>query len=279
MYAMIRIYKNLSTKFSNRVNKINTTSPYKSSTLSERFSFFRHSPCQLCDEATNKHPFFCADCYFDLPVIHTKCTICCLPIHLEKQQTKEIKLICGECITTPPSFTRTLCPFKYEFPIKQIIRQIKYSKQQYWIKALSWAFIQEGSGEFQKNTFVMPDILIPIPMHKSKRKVRTYNQAELIAAALSKNTGIPFSTKILLKSKATDTQAQLNKQERMKNLKDSFCISEKALRQGHLSGKHIALIDDVMTTKATCELASKLLLDNNAKQVDIWCLARTPKVR
>ena len=273
---MIRIYKNLSTKFSNQVNKIKTTSPFKSSPH-ERFSFFRNSPCQLCDEATNKHPFFCADCYFDLPIIQTKCSTCCLPINLEKQKTEEVNLICGECIARPPSFTRTLCPFKYEFPIKHIIRQIKYSKQQYWIKALSWAFIQECSEEFLKSTFAMPDLLIPIPIHKSKRKIRTFNQAELIATAISRNTGIPFSSKILLKSTPTNTQAQLNKQERMKNLKDSFYISKKSLKRGHLIGKHIALIDDVMTTKATCELASKLLLDHGVKQVDVWCLARTPK--
>jgi ComF family protein len=154
---------------------------------------------------------------------------------------------------------------------------VKYSKQRYWIKTLCESFIQEYFQVSQNYLVTKPDLLIPIPIYKSKRKVRGYNQAELIAHTLAINTGITLLKDALIKTKATETQAQLSKQERLKNLRGSISISKKVFKQKSLIGRHIALIDDVMTTKATCELASRLLLENGAKRVDVWCLARTPK--
>lgn len=276
---MIRIYKNLSTKFSNLVNNSKITTPKKNIHDKHRPSAFYNRCCRLCDEPTQNHPFFCDECYFDLPRSQVKCIQCCLPLTLEQTQADSVSLVCGECLSLPPSFSKTLCPFQYEFPIKEIIRKIKYSKQRFWIKTLCWSLCQEYFRKSKYHSFSNPDLLIPIPIHTSKRKMRGFNQAELIAKALSKNTGIPISTKILIKIQNTDTQAELNKSERMKNLKGSFRVSKKAASQNALTGKHVALIDDVMTTKATCELASKLLLEGGAKQVDVWCLARTAKNR
>lgn len=276
---MIRIYENLSTKFSNLVNK-KIIIKLENINLGARISsLFSSKSCQLCNETLGRHAYFCDECDQDLPRIQTKCCVCCLPLTSEYPDRLTLKLICGECLTLTPSFTMTLCPFKYEFPVKQVIRQIKYTKQRYWIKALCEPFKQAYFLAYQDQTQTKPDLLIAIPMHKSKQKQRSYNQAELIAAVLSKSTGVATSKNILIKVKSTETQAQLSRHERMKNLSDSFCISKKAFKQGTVIDRHIALIDDVMTTKATCELASKLLLENGAKRVDVWCLARTPKMK
>lgn len=279
MSLMIRIHKNLSTKFLNLVNNSKIAKPETTASNLKYSSLFSQKSCQLCDEKTLDKPFFCNDCYWDLPRNETRCGICCLALTMAHSEAAEPSLICGECLTLPPSFTMTLCPFSYEFPVKQVIKRIKYSKQRYWVNALCWALSQEYLLALKNHAITKPDLLIPIPIHKSKRKERGYNQAELIAKTLSKSTNIAISKNTLLKIKSTDTQARLSKQERMKNLRDSFGISKKASKQGTLAGKHIALIDDVMTTKVTCELAGKLLLEHGAKRVDVWCLARTPKIR
>ena len=279
MSVMIRIYENLSTKFSNLVNSSKTIKLKISSVSTKYSSFFKSRNCQLCDEALSDKAFFCNGCDQDLPRIQTKCSVCCLPLNMAHSGAPGPRLVCGECLTSPPSFTMTICPFRYEFPISELIRHIKYSKQRYWIKTLCQHFKQAYLQTSQNDSPAKPDLLIPIPIHKSKRKERGYNQAELIASTLSKGTGIAISKSTLIKTKATETQAQLNKQERMKNLSGSFSISKKESKQGVLVGKHVALIDDVMTTKATCELASKLLLEHGAKRVDVWCLARTPKMK
>ena len=276
---MIRISKNLSTKFSSSVNS-SKTFKFKIATFITKYaSLFKSRRCQLCDEALRCNPFFCDACDKDLPRTQIQCRICCLPLKLAHSDSPDPSLVCGECLTFPPSFTMTICPFRYEFPVSQLIRQVKYFKQRYWIKTLCQPLQQAYVQISQQDSSAKPDLLIPIPIHKSKRKKRGYNQAELIASALSRNTGIGVSKNSLVKTRPTDTQAQLNKQERMRNLSGSFSISKRASQQGILVGKHIALIDDVMTTKATCELASKLLLDHGAKRVDVWCLARTPKMK
>ena len=282
---MIRIYKNLSTKFLNMVNSSKPLQLKINDLFRKKTFLFNTKHCQLCDEVTQSNHFFCNDCYTDLPRSQTKCIICCLPLVLAHKRTlthperPKPRLICGECLTSPPSFTVTVCPFIYEFPVKQLIRQIKYSKRRFWIKPLCLVLNQELIQISEIENLSKPDLLIPIPMHKTKHKKRGYNQAELIADYLSKTTNITVSKNSLIKTRLTETQAQLNKQDRMKNLSGSFNISQKASRQSSLIGKHIALVDDVMTTKATCELASKLLLEHGAKQVDVWCLARTPKMK
>ena len=275
---MIRIPENLSTKFSYMVNKLKIPSTQFITPGAKLYSFFSVKNCYLCDEKINNRPYFCDDCYHDLPKLKTKCSNCCLPLELEQYDSFSIHLLCGECICNPPSFSQTFCAYEYQFPINQIIRSIKYSKQRYWIRPLSHYLADEiALSLLHSNHFKRPDILIPIPMHKSKVKIRGFNQAELIANILSKKLHVPISNKTLLKTKSTETQAQLNKDERMRNLEGSLSISNKKSKRDFIQGKYIALVDDVMTTKATCELASKLLLAAGAGQVDIWCLARTPK--
>tara|TARA_R110001592_G_scaffold291131_2_gene560441 strand:- start:46231 stop:47022 length:792 start_codon:yes stop_codon:yes gene_type:complete len=260
------------------VNKLTilNTQYFSFGSILERLSYQRS--CYLCDETTKEHAYFCDDCDLDLPKLTTKCSNCCLPVSLETKDAFTGKLLCGECISSPPSFSQTVCIFEYQFPINQIIKRIKYSSQRYWIRPLSHLLIVEVIDAYQHtNHLAWPDMLIPIPIHKSKTKVRGYNQAELIAQRLAKKLHIPLAKKILIKTKSTETQVQLNKLERMKNLQGSLSISTKYFNSNSLKDKHIALIDDVMTTKATCELASRLLLEAGATQVDVWCLARTPK--
>ncbi len=274
MWLMIRILKNLSTKFSHMVNRLQNHVIFYS-----RFSSQTGvKNCYLCNERTNKNRYFCDECNQDLPKLNTKCWSCCLPMVLETQASVTDTLLCGECISKPPSFSRTFCVFKYEFPINTLIRQIKYSSERYWLNPITSTLISEIITSTQGiKPYPLPDLLTPIPIHKSKKKIRGYNQAELIAKKLSKKLGIPTANNILIKTKNTETQAQLNKQQRLINLKGSLAITTKKSQFDLIKGRHIALIDDVMTTKATCELASKLLLDSGASRVDVWCLARTPK--
>lgn len=99
---------------------------------------------------------------------------------------------------------------------------------------------------------------------------RGYNQSQLIAQYLASQVKRPLKS-VLQKQTRTPAQKGLTRQQRQKNLQSSFACKQK------VEGKHIALIDDVMTTGATAEAASHLLKRHGAKRVDIWTLARTPK--
>lgn len=252
--------------------------------------------CWLCQElVTDKAPetsnqkqvFFCHACHQDLPHNTYKCFICALPLplehhssHIEQPGSSEHKhFVCGECIQQTPHFSHTLAGFRYEFPIRPIIHQIKYHKQRFWLKPLCQALEQEIRQSIAYQSDDLPSLLIPVPLHKSKHKARSFNQAELIANYFKRAFNLPVNTSILLKTKATSNQSQLNKAQRLRNLKDSLMITTRAKARQRISGKHIALIDDVVTTKATAEHCAELLIEAGALRVDVWCLARTAKDR
>jgi ComF family protein len=174
-------------------------------------------------------------------------------------------------LISEPPFTHSIIPFPYSFPINRIIQGIKYKKERFWIKPFSHLFI-EYLYTYQSNT-PLPELLVAVPMHQKKLRQRGFNQAELLSNSMSKRLKIPTKTGALVKHKESINQASLGKEQRLKNLKGCFSIHDSAC----VEGKHIALVDDVMTTKATSELCSQLLIDAGAARVDIWSLARTTK--
>ena len=113
-----------------------------------------------------------------------------------------------------------------------------------------------------------PDLLIPIPLHKSRRRKRGFNQAELIARGLGKELGIPVSADSLLRTKKTSPQKELNDQERKSNLKNAF-----QLAKDNVKFKKILLIDDIYTTGSTIDAAASVLLDHGAEKVYFLCIS------
>ncbi|MBP7821742.1 MAG: ComF family protein [Saprospiraceae bacterium] len=115
------------------------------------------------------------------------------------------------------------------------------------------------------------DVLIPVPMHPKKEHERGYNQANLIAEGISNSSGIPWTSKMLLKSKATTSQTKKGRLERSENVEDVFCIAKKA----NFKAKNVLLVDDILTTGATLEHCASLILDDGAKSVSLATLGIT----
>jgi len=109
-------------------------------------------------------------------------------------------------------------------------------------------------------------LLIPIPLHKRKRRQRGFNQSELLTKAITLNFSLNFHSEILLRVKNNFPQAKINNfMEREKNVKDIFQISH--LNSSLIKNKLIILIDDVYTSGATMQEAAKILKKNGAKKV------------
>lgn len=106
------------------------------------------------------------------------------------------------------------------------------------------------------------DLLIPIPLHKSRRRARGFNQAELVAEKLGKKLQIPVSADILVRARKTQAQKELNDQERKINLKNAFQVVKNEVKS-----KNILLIDDIYTTGSTIDAASSVLLEAGAEKV------------
>lgn len=231
----------------------------------------RQKRCLFCDETTYNNEAVCSPCYQDLPWNIHHCSQCALPLPALQMtnQKHPISMVCGECISIPPPFTSTVASFCYAAPIDKAIQQLKYNHKQYFASIFANFLATRIHQQYQDSS--LPCCLIPVPMHKRKLKERGFNQAQLISKKLSQLLAIPTNASMLQKIKSTPAQTRLNKRERTRNLKGAFILT------GSVVGQHIALVDDVVTTRATSDLLSQLLMDAGAKRVDVWCIARTAK--
>jgi len=115
------------------------------------------------------------------------------------------------------------------------------------------------------------EIIIPLPLYASREKKRGYNQASLIAHGVSEKLKIPVINDAIVRIKKTETQTHKSRIQRWKNMESTFEVSNPL----KISGKHILLIDDVVTTGASLEACARVLLDNPGVKVSIACLAHT----
>ena len=116
------------------------------------------------------------------------------------------------------------------------------------------------------------DAVVPLPIHVSRARVRTYNQSEVIATHLARGLRIPV-LHALRRTRATYTQARLDRSEREQNVKGAFAVS------GSVAGLELLLLDDVYTSGATLTEASYALIAAGAKRVRIVILARATNAR
>jgi ComF family protein len=113
------------------------------------------------------------------------------------------------------------------------------------------------------------DLIIPVPLHHKKYKHRGYNQCTFIAEGIAEKMEIVFSEENLIRNTSTESQTKKNRYNRYENMQDVFKVSTPT----HIAGKHILLVDDVITTGATLEACANELLNNGAAKVSIAALA------
>ena len=129
-------------------------------------------------------------------------------------------------------------------------------------------------GAVLASTRARPDLLIPVPLSDARLAERGFNQAWEVTRRLGTSLGIPVSSRGITRVLDTPQQAQLTRAQRLANLRAAFVVP--AAQQAQLRGRHLALIDDVLTTGATAEEATQALLRAGAASVALWVLARTP---
>ena len=175
--------------------------------------------------------------------------------------------VCGACIAKPPAFDHTVAALSYAFPVNALIHSLKYQTNLPMAPVLAdflLARIDEDS---------FPDFIVPMPLHPVRLRERGFNQALEIARKVAKQCGIPLLPDVCKRIKDTASQAELPWKEREKNIRGAFTC------ETDLTGKHIAMLDDVMTTGATLNELAKALRKQGAIHVSGWVVARTlPRV-
>ncbi|MCO5787306.1 amidophosphoribosyltransferase [Pseudomonas sp. G11-1] len=228
--------------------------------------FDQFNRCLLClGSAAGISECLCNGCLADLPWLGPACRQCALPLPLAGQ-------LCGQCQQRPPAFTQVITPFCYRFPLDSLIPAFKYNHQLTYGRLLARLLHQAVVHHYQEHSLALPDMLIPMPLHRARQAQRGYNQALELARPIARLLKLPLDRKTLVRQRSTAPQQGLDAQARRQNLQNAFACRHPE----RLAGKHIALIDDVVTTGTTINEASRTLLAAGAASVSIWCVARTP---
>jgi ComF family protein len=219
----------------------------------------------LCSELSDGKTPICTACEAELPWLGEQCQTCALPL-------SGSGLTCGQCLKQPPAFEQVAAPWLYSFPIDSLITRFKHSAK--------WPFghlLAELLAHFLQHRFdedlPRPDALIPVPLATKRLRQRGFNQAAMLARWLGARLDIACDESLLLRIQDTSAQQELNAEARKKNLRNAFALAPSAL----IKNRHLALIDDVLTTGATAQALARLLMGAGAARVDVYCLARTPK--
>lgn len=201
----------------------------------------------------------CAACEAALPRLsRERCPVCALP--------SVGGLPCGHCQTKAPAFDATLAPFVYAFPVDRLILALKYRHR----LALSGWCGRQLALELTRQAPDFPvDIILPMPLHPRRLAERGFNQALELARPLARLTGLPMVLDGAARNLNSPPQASLPWKERKKNIRGAF------LCRRDFSGRHVLVLDDVMTTGATLDELAGCLKQQGAARVTNLVLART----
>jgi ComF family protein len=219
----------------------------------------------LCGEASDDATPICTACETDLPWLGDQCQTCALPL-------PAAGLTCGQCLKQPPAFERVAVPWTYSFPIDSLITRFKHSAKWPFGRLLAELLARSLQHRFDED-LDRPDVLVPVPLATKRLRQRGFNQAAMLARWLGSSLDIPCDERLLLRVQDTSAQQELKADARKKNLRNAFALAPDA----PIKGRHLALVDDVLTTGATAQALARLLMDAGAARVDVYCLARTPK--
>ena len=213
--------------------------------------------CAFCRVANRNDPV-CVQCQYARPWIRTICELCGQPL----AATQPAGVVCADCQAKPPVFTKARAPCTYDFPLDTALKALKFKRQLWYVPALAGMLLPVLEREFSEC-----DALVPVPLHRARHALRGFNQATELCRPLRRATGLPIAQQVR-RHRATRSQAGLTAAERNKNVKRAFII------KGHMSYRYPLIIDDVITTGATCAQLAITLLNAGAEKVGVLTVAR-----
>lgn len=195
----------------------------------------------------------CTECYILIPRTN---------YHL-KPDNPVSQLFWGRCLIEKAA---AFSFYTKDSRIRKLIHQLKYMG----IRELGSELGRIYGNSLKSSGFLEEiDLIIPVPLHPSKKRQRGFNQSDLISRGISETTGIPMNSDLLVRKTVTKTQTRKSRYDRWTNVQDIFRVTD----QDKLKDMHILLVDDVITTGSTIEACANEILKAENVKVSVVALA------
>ncbi len=213
------------------------------------------SDCVMCKRLLRKNErYVCGECRVKVEYIAGVTCMKC-----GKEVTDREQEYCQDCSKHIRTYIKGFPAMEYKEPVSDGLWEFKYNNMRSYGRYFASEIVKAKGKDIK---MVNPEVLIPIPVHKSKLIKRGYNQAELLADELGSMLNIPVEKDILKRTINTLPQKELDNQERENNLKKAFVCGDKIVKYNK-----VMLVDDIYTTGATIEACAGALKNAGIKQI------------
>jgi ComF family protein len=219
--------------------------------------------CAACGAATNEPHGLCGPCWRALPFIERPF---CERLGTPFSYDSGALLLSPAAMADPPVFGRARAVARYDGPARDLVHRLKFGDRLDIARVMGGLMTRAG-GELLADA----QLLAPVPLHRRRLWSRRFNQSAELAACVARLSGRPLSMDVLRRVKASRPQVGLTRDERRSNLQGAFRLDRSAVPE--VAGRHILLIDDVLTTGATGNAAARALLRAGACGVDLLVFA------
>jgi ComF family protein len=218
--------------------------------------------CPACGTILADPHRFCLACWRSLAFLGEPCCVRCgLPFEYGGEGDAE----CGRCIAEPPPFDRLRAAVAYGEVARAVALKLKHGGRPGVAETLAALMLRHLDARTGA-------VLVPVPLHRWRVWRRGYNQAALIAAALSRRSGLDAAHDVLRRTRATPMLRGLGRRERALAVRGAFKVGGEG--KARLRGRRIVLVDDVYTSGATAAACARALKRAGAASVDVLCWAR-----
>lgn len=226
------------------------------------------SQCALCGYVSQQ--LLCAGCdeqNWNEPRI--RCATCAMPLapSYVRRDREDVRLHCAACLDDPPAFNDTLALADYRAPVDTLAVELKFRAR----LAAGAEFARHLHAMFEDSGLPPPDVIAPVPLSRERLVSRGYNQAWAIARPLARRLAVRADAALIVRVVHTAAQSKLDVDTRRRNVARAFVV------RSDVRGKHVGVVDDVMTSGATLDALARTLKLAGARRVTNFVALRTPK--
>ena len=218
--------------------------------------------CPVCDAtlAARRHDPLCGDCWDALRRLGPPACVCCgLPL------PASVLDVCGGCALEPPAWDWARAAAEYEGVARDALHALKFRGRRAVAGPLAGLLLEQWQAALAAADI---DALVPVPLGRARERERGFNQAALVAKRLAAALGVPLRPRWLVRCRPTQPQTDLGAAERRANVRGAFAADTA------VAGRHVVIVDDVLTTGATASECARILKLAGARRVGVLAVAR-----